>query len=317
MKTVRIIKNWDFPDLFRQTPEGKGIWKNTYFTEEKIHKCDYAVVLNFTTKPIRIKCPQNHLWCIHQEPPNEYFGVRQLFTNTIYAKVFTPNLNLTDSRYIHSHGAIAWHIGKSYDEMKKNSTPLKNRILSCIISNKTNFSGHRQRLKFLTTLTGKMDFDLFGYGFKPVKNKWDALAHYRYSLIFENYSGPDYWSEKLADCFLSGTMPIYYGCTNLTKYFPKESFVSIDLNNPNAISIIKKTINSNLWIRNKKAIEYARDLILDKYQIFPFLTNYINKSEKESIRKRVTEWINIPNEDNTFNKIRHSIYRLSHIKLHI
>ena len=30
-------------------------------------------------------------------------------------------------------------------------------------------------------------------------------------------------SEKIADCFLAWTMPIYYGCPRIAEYFPAES----------------------------------------------------------------------------------------------
>src|SRR5687768_17715451 len=52
---------------------------------------------------------------------------------------------------------------------------------------------------------------------------------YRYSLAIENFSGPYYWTEKVIDCYLSWTMPLYFGCTNLADYFPAESFVQIDI----------------------------------------------------------------------------------------
>ena len=64
-------------------------------------------------------------------------------------------------------------------------------------------------------------------GFKSIEDKWAGLAPYKYSLAIENAVTPDYWSEKIADCFLTWTLPIYYGCLNLEDYFPKQSFIRI------------------------------------------------------------------------------------------
>ena len=80
------------------------------------------------------------------------------------------------------------------------------------------------------------------------------------------------WTEKLADCFLSWTMPVYYGCTNLTKYFPPESFIQIDINSPDAaIQELKTKLTYEFWESAFDSIREARELVLNKYQLFPFL----------------------------------------------
>ena len=43
----------------------------------------------------------------------------------------------------------------------------------------------------------------------PSGDKLATLSNYKYSLVIEN--SPDYMSEKLFDCFFSGTLPIYVG----------------------------------------------------------------------------------------------------------
>jgi hypothetical protein len=54
-------------------------------------------------------------------------------------------------------------------------------------------------------------------------------------------------TEKLADAFLGLTYPIYYGCTNLSGYFPDKSFTPIDITKPDqAISIIEGLIEDEI-----------------------------------------------------------------------
>ena len=106
----------------------------------------------------------------------------------------------------------------------------------------------------------------------------DGLQSYMFSLAIENNSNPDMWTEKLADCFLSWTMPIYYGCTNLEKYFPKESFIQIDINSPETLfENLKEKLSKSFWESSLASIQEARELMLNKYQLFPFLVKRIEE----------------------------------------
>jgi hypothetical protein len=79
-------------------------------------------------------------------------------------------------------------------------------------------------------------------------------------------------------------MPIYYGCTRINEYFPAESMVIIDIDDPDSSEIIRETIESDRWERNIDAIEYARKLVLEKYQLFPFLVAQIQTHENDECR---------------------------------
>lgn len=136
-------------------------------------------------------------------------------------------------------------------------------------------------MSFLQRIQKEIKFDLFGLGFQPIEDKWDALAPYRYSLAVENFSNPLYWSEKLADCFLAWTMPVYFGCTKILDFFPPESMICIDIQDPDCAEIIRMGIGNELWQRNLDAIAYARQLVLNRYQLFPFLTQEIHALEEE------------------------------------
>ena len=96
------------------------------------------------------------------------------------------------------------------------------------------------------------------------------------------------WTEKLADCFLSWTMPVYYGCTNLTKYFPPESFIQIDINSPDAaIQKLKTKLTQEFWESSLDSIREARELVLNKYQLFPFLVEQFEKHHRSGAAKRM------------------------------
>lgn len=279
MTLVRIVKDWDAPDLMRQTPGYKGIWDGIEFTLEPVEECDYLVVLNCPPEGtnVSVKCAPNNVWAVMQEPPNEVWkpmhrGIKQ------YGRIFTQDADLKGKRYIHSHPALPWHVNKDYDFLAKCGMPRKERTLSWITSNYVYWEGHRARMAFLERIRGHVDFDLYGKGFNQIDDKWEGLAPYRYSLAIENFQNPFYWSEKIADCFLSWTMPIYYGCTRINEYFPPESMVVVDINDPiSTIEKIRETMLSDRWERNLDAIAYARELVLKKYHLFPFLVDKIKE----------------------------------------
>lgn len=59
----------------------------------------------------------------------------------------------------------------------------------------------------------------------PSDGKITTLTGYRFTLCFENTIFPGYITEKIFDCLLAGTIPIYLGAPDITDYLPPEAFV--------------------------------------------------------------------------------------------
>ncbi|AOW99793.1 hypothetical protein BJP34_10300 [Moorena producens PAL-8-15-08-1] len=277
---VRIVKSALHRRLFlRQTPAGEGIWDGVQFTLEPVESCDYLILLNRPPENLTVVCPPQHVWSIIHEPPVACRKAWHL--NPPYAsRMFTTDVERSGKEYIHSQPAIFWMVNRDYDFLVSFTAPEKTQQLSWITSRQTYLKGHRDRMGFLAKIQGQVDFDLWGRDFNPIDDKWDGLISYRYSLAIENYSNPFYWSEKLADCYLAWCMPIYYGCTRITDYFPAESMIQIDIHDPDAaVAKIKEAIASNAWQRNLDAIAYARSLVLNRYQFFPFMVSQIRHFE--------------------------------------
>ncbi len=287
MTIVRLLKARRDVNIIDQTPNSLGIWKNIQFTLESTKECDYVVVFNCITKDIIVNSHGDNIWAIIQEPPDERFDYYYKHAKR-YSRIYTPDINRKGNRYIHSHGAIGWWIGKDYNFLTNAEIPKKNLTISWLTNADTSIEGQIERLNFWNYIqTTNLDIEFFGRGFpppvKPIEVKWDGVAPYKYTLAIENYSGLYYWSEKIADAFLGYTMPIYYGCTNISDYFPKESFVWIDINQPEeAVEIIRETINNDLWLRNRDAVIYARELVLNKYNIFAFLAEVIIEDQQKN-----------------------------------
>lgn len=105
----------------------------------------------------------------------------------------------------------------------------KTKNISCVSSNKNFLPGHQRRLELLTYIINteaKTMFDMYGRGFQEVGGKIDALRDYRFSIVIENSYTTNWATEKISDCFLTGTIPIYYGCPNIGDYFDLNGIIT-------------------------------------------------------------------------------------------
>lgn len=74
---------------------------------------------------------------------------------------------------------------------------------------------HDYRYQAIEHFKDKQGFDLYGRGWgdfaKECDDKLESLRQYNFCLCFENGSYPGYVTEKIIDCFVAGTIPIYVG----------------------------------------------------------------------------------------------------------
>ena len=103
----------------------------------------------------------------------------------------------------------------------------KSKLVSVMASDKAWLPGHIKRLEFLDRIKTKIDVFgtcqkvLFGQEYRT-ETKFLTLKDYAFSIAIENLShtiDDYYFSEKIIDCFTTGTVPIYYGCPNIGKFF--------------------------------------------------------------------------------------------------
>ena len=56
--------------------------------------------------------------------------------------------------------------------------------------------------------------------------KEEVQKKYKFSIAFENHSFPGYITEKIWHAFISGTIPIYWGCLEVSNFFNPAAFVN-------------------------------------------------------------------------------------------
>ncbi len=251
--------------------------------EEK--ECDIYIVIDYIriNKPIHTKCRDGGFWIVPYEPPVECY---QYFTESYkyFDLVNTHFANLeseVEKKVIRDRYPIMPFIklDNSTADKTNNIRQQKQNRVSAVISSAANLQGHKIRTNFMTYLIeNKFDFDRFGAGINWIPNKADALLPYKYSIGMENSSIPFYCTEKIADCFSCLTMPVYWGCPNITEYFPEESMILIDENDFKlSLEIIEEAVRNNHYNKNYDAIVYARERLFKEHTIYPYICRLIDK----------------------------------------
>lgn len=110
-------------------------------------------------------------------------------------------------------------------ESRRGASVNKTRLVSIISSGKNQLSGHVLRHDIIRRFP---EIDVYGNGYRPIKGKETALEPYLYSVSIENCKR-DYWfTEKLVDCFMTRTIPIYWGCPSIDHFFNPKGILSFD-----------------------------------------------------------------------------------------
>ena len=263
-------------NLAKRLPGGSLNCGALRFVVETGPDTDVVVIQNYLRYDQTLNTRKGFIWKWDNEP------IVNDSVSRGYDRVFT-HLDIADPHVTTAPPILDWWVNKSFDELEELPVPEKSRDISAIASTKDWIAGHRSRAAFIELLEKVLpEVDLFGKGrSRELDDKWDGLAPYRYSIAIENTSKRDYWTEKISDCFLSYTVPFYFGATNISEYFPDDSFIWLPIDKPQeAIDIIKKTLANDDWEARLPALEEARKRVLYKYSFWGQISRLISENRE-------------------------------------
>lgn len=256
-----------------------------FFIDDDVNDADFFVIHGKGVKePVSCHVAQENTLLLTTEP-NTIFEYPQNYIKQ-FGVVHSSQIQTKHKNIIYGPALIPWFVGCTenkngelsytldYDGLISSSAPDKTKLISVITSNKVTTQGHLERIRFVQKLKQHYGdkIDVFGRGIKDFEDKWEVLAPYKYHISLENSSTDFYWTEKLADCYLSETFPIYYGCKNISNYFPETAFASIDINNfDQAVQIIDKVIHEEQYEKNIEVLKECKHKILNEYNIFDYI----------------------------------------------
>ena len=233
MIKVYFAPNWGLTpeqmlvDYKKQSPQELGKWKNIESTTNE-DEADYLVIQDFCNDSLLNKFPKDK---------RLYFSREAMDFES--QKKYTPDLvnrfsYWDGSGYLWTKWAYPGDLGgvnRVYDELIKEDynffEPLKNKTLSCILSDKKATYGHKLR--------------------------WDFMKKF---------------IEK-----------IYWGGCDLSKFFPEGSYITMDIEKEGELERICNLIKNDDYQKRIPALKEARDLILNKYNVWPMLHEIINTNK--------------------------------------
>jgi len=106
----------------------------------------------------------------------------------------------------------------------------KKFAVSFLTSSKRQFPGHILRQEIFDNLPERIgELETFKHRSPPIiSDKRTVLEPYMFSIVPENSRQSGYYTEKLVDCFIAKTIPIYWGCTDIAKHFNADGIVQFE-----------------------------------------------------------------------------------------
>jgi hypothetical protein len=173
----------------------------------------------------------------------------------------------------YNYGTV-WITQPEYSTININSKQFR---ISTIVGNKFVTEGHILRQGLLTNEKSFPTIEFFvSNNNLTVKNlfrkkkqlvgpsKFKTFQYFQYQVVIENSRQTNYFTEKLMDCLITKTIPIYWGCPNISKFFDTTGWIIFDnlsdlkakltLLTPEYYSSYESVINSNF----QKCFDYIK-----------------------------------------------------------
>lgn len=104
---------------------------------------------------------------------------------------------------------------------------------------------------------------------QKLESKIDLFRDFQFSIVIENTRERNCFSEKLADCLITKTIPIYYGCLNIGDFFDIKGWIILDS------SDIVNELLSKLVILNETYYSEHIDIINSNFEKVKNYSDYI------------------------------------------
>lgn len=233
----------------------------------------------------------------------------------LFDLIFTWNKDYVDNKKFFWFPTI--HGYKLSDLPIKKGIGHKNRLVSLISSNKVSthklelYSKRKEIIDWFE-INAPNDFDLYGYDWekivirKPrllkifnklkiekrffnlslktykgeINDKRNILEKYKFCFSLENAININgYITEKIFDCFVSGTIPIYLGSNSIYDFVPKDCFIDMKkFNSLNEIYQFIKSFDDNKYINMQNNISnYLESSVSKQFTDEGYVQNILPK----------------------------------------
>ena len=166
------------------------------------------------------RCPRSRRACMLKESPIKRSDRAAALLEKRYDHVFTFEKELLQRRSTFKllYYGTSW-LGDDWRARVPNVQ--KTKIISFVgsIQHPDSHHGYVLRREVAQRLQQHGRADCFGKGIREIPSKLFALEPYCFSVAMENVRKDYYFTEKLVDCLLTETVPIYWGCPGIGEIF--------------------------------------------------------------------------------------------------
>jgi hypothetical protein len=179
------------------------------------------------------------------------------------------------------------HQVTSFGHMEDIGLHKKSKNISMIFSYKKESEGHAIRHAIYEKYKTDNVIDFYGSGVENFSGeRSEGFIPYKYSIACENSLQKGYNSEKINDCFLTGTIPIYWGSRFVDKKYDENSILyfspdveKIDFDFEKSLSNLDEIIHSlskndnyeQLYNSVKNNYEYSLSKLVSEDNLFDIL----------------------------------------------
>jgi hypothetical protein len=195
----------------------------------------------------------------------------------LFDKIFTHSKKILQHSNAHLVPVGGCHLDENEIALYNNKT----KLISMMYSDKKYTPGHILRHKIAASECANY-VDIMGSGKSGhhVK-KIESCKDYKFSVVVENCKEDFYFTEKIIDCFLSGTIPIYWGCPSIGNFFNTKGFYQFDSLDELFDIVSASQALHNFYENNKHIIEEN----YNKALLYKIGEDYLYNNYQELIEK--------------------------------
>jgi hypothetical protein len=201
------------------------------------------------------------------QEPNEYFGIHDWAIQN--KNLFQVIMTWSDKVLNACSNAIFFKFGNTwFTEQEYGINREKKFQLSHLCGKLLKTYGHSIRHEILARqeeikLPRKF-YDVYGDRYDITdarKGKAEVFGDSMFGIAIENTSHNGYFTEKIIDCFLLKTIPLYWGCSNIETFFNPEGIIKFE--NADDLIYISNTLDESYYRTKSAAIEENYQLALE------------------------------------------------------
>lgn len=296
----------------RQTDDGAGRHGTLRVSLSNSDDAEWLVVFDDIATPVSTHLPRSRRVLFVTEPHGQK-NYSAHFANQFGTLVSPYAVRGYRGRWMPSQPGINWFYGVTIENGKAVSRmdleALRNlpvpegkaKRISVVCSTKTRLKRHRARLHLLKQLAAAFpdDIDIYGRGFRPIGDKADVIAPYRYHIALENSDCPHFWTEKLADAYLGYALPVFSGCANVTDYFPERAMVRLPAIDDieGAVRTVRELLAADPWQERLDDIRAARTELIERQNIFALIERLTASRAHETVQRTARAELVYPGAD--------------------